>query len=169
MNKLICIIGTLLLLSGCGTTYHVVPEVIHLPSTDCTIAGILEYEGNHDYLPRTIREGGDRGSMPVIRYAYHVGYGKDSIPEIFPLFNPLSLVGFPVGSDSLVIVGALDIVKAGETLKQYSATCVIDKNRSLFYEGDTFSELRKKGLFMVRENIETQMISDREFLSQLLQ
>jgi len=38
---------------------------------------------------------------------------------------------------------------------------------SLFSEGETFSELRKKGLTAVRDNIEMQMYEDREFLSQL--
>lgn len=169
MRNFFPIVGILVLLSGCGTTYHVGPELTEIPNIDYTILGTLEYDGNSDYLPRTIREGDDSESLPVIRYIYHVGYGKDSIPELLPLFNPLSLVGFPVGSDSLVITAALDVVKEGETLKQYSSTCVIDKNRSLFYEGDTFSVLRKKGLLMVRENIESQMIRDRETLSHLLQ
>jgi hypothetical protein len=158
-------IVALMLLSACGTTYHIVPETAGLQSGNFSLTGNIDYEGNTAYRPRTVRQGHDDSNAPVIRYKYHVGYGKESVPAAFPLFNPFTLVGFPIGEDSLVVVGSLEVIKDGELLKQYSATCVIDKTRSLFYEGDTSSELRKKGLLMVRENIERQMSNDRELLS----
>ncbi len=39
----------------------------------------------------------------------------------------------------------------------------MDKTRNLFYEGETYSEMRKKGLIEVRNNIESQMHDDRAF------
>lgn len=143
-------IMVLMILNGCGTTYHLVPETAGLQSGDFSMTGNIEYDGNAAYLPSTVRQGEGDSNSPVIKYKYNVGYGKDSVPEAFPLFNPLSLVGFPVGADSLVVVGSLDVIKDGELVKQYCSTCVIDKTKSLFYEGETYSELRKKGLLMVR-------------------
>ena len=159
------------ILSGCGTTYHVVPVNHSTDTTPFSVVGMIEYGGhNTEYLPRTVKQDENATTgLPLINYVYNVGYGKDSVPEILPLFNPLSIVGFPIGSDNIVIVGVLKIIKRGEVLKQYSSTCVFDKNRSLFYEGDTFSELRKKGLLMVRNNIENQMTNDRMYLSKLFQ
>jgi len=164
--KLMFFILTLMVLSGCGTTLHIEPKVAEIDSGDFCVVGHVEYEGNEDYLPQTIKRGAEDESLPAIRYEYKVGYGKDSVPEILPLFNPLTLVGFPIGSDSILIVAEL-VIEKRETLRRYRSTCVIDKRRSLFYQGKTFSELRKNGLLLVRKNIESQMLNDREFLSNL--
>jgi len=169
MKIIRCLILIMLsvMLGGCGTTVHVVPEVgINEPPT-FIVNGHVEYDGNEDYLPRTVNRGESAVQLPDISYRYNVGYGKDAVPDVLPLFNPLSLVGFPIGADSVVVVGQLAIIEEGKELKKYSSTCVFNKSRSLFYEGDTFSELRKKGLFMVRDNIEFQMSNDRVFLSEL--
>lgn len=154
-------------LNGCGTTCHIVPEIAEVEYVDFSMVGQIEYDGNADYLPQTVKHGKGDADLPLIKYSYNVVYGKDAVPELLPLFNPLSIVGFPIGSDNIVIVGGLEIAKNGDT-KQYISTCVFDKNRNLFYEGDTFSELRKKGLLMVRQNIESQMLKDREFLLSFL-
>lgn len=165
--KMVLLATTLVVLTACGTNVHLVPELTTAGPTNIMVAGLLQYNGNQDYLPRTVGAGDDGRPFPEISYQYNVGYGKDAVPDILPLFNPLSLVGFPIGSDSVIVVGELVIAKNGNETKKYSSTCVLNKNRSLFYEGDTFSELRRKGLLMVRDNIETQMSNDTKFLSGL--
>lgn len=165
MLRSILVFIILFFLSGCGTSLHVVPELEDLSLTpDFNIVGSIDYSGNAEYLPRTIKQSDDKACDLIFKYLYDVGYGKDAIPEVLPLFNPLSMVGFPIGQDSIIVVGHLNVTKNGKMVKKYNSTCVIDKTRSLFYEGKTHSELRKKGLLTVRNNIEIQMLSDRETL-----
>ncbi len=156
-------------LSGCGTTFHVVPEIGDIGSTDFGMIGRVNYSGNPDYLPRTVKPSDEESGNLEFKYDYNVGYGQDAVPDVLPLFNPLSLVGFPIGSDSLVVVGKLDLLKDGEVVKTYCSTCVIDKTRNLFYEGKTHSELRRQGLLRVRDNIEIQMANGHETLLELVQ
>lgn len=154
------------LIAGCGTTMKITPEVQGVLSRDFTVEGVVEYEGNPEYLPRIIRHFDQSGLK--LHYSYHVGYGKDSIPEILPLINPLTIVGFPVASDSIVVSGQLTIGKEDKTIKSYTAICVVDKTQSLFYLGDTFSELRRKALQQVRDNIDVQLCNDRTVLEALM-
>ncbi|WP_225072841.1 hypothetical protein [Desulfuromonas sp. CSMB_57] len=165
--KIMVIIMVLMVVSGCGTTWHVEPKVAEIDSGGFCVVGHVEYEGNDNYLPKTIKRGREGESLPTIKYEYKIGYGKDNFPEIFPLLNPLSLVGFPVGSDSIVIFGEL-VIQKHDFLRQYRSTCLINNRRSLFYQGKTLSELRKNGLLMIKKNIESQMVNDREFLSNLI-
>lgn len=155
-------------LCGCATTIVVTPEVEHLDNiADFKIKGKIIYNGNREYLPRTITDDSASDSILTFQYVYNVTYGKDNIPQAIPLFNPLTIVGFPIGENTLVVTGKLDILKGREVLKSYTATCGFEKARNIFSEGDTFSELRKRGLITVRDNIEAQMYQDRDFLSKL--
>jgi hypothetical protein len=146
----------------------VLPEVHPVRQTGLVLVGPVRYSNNPDYLPRTIRNSETAHGGIGFKYDYSIGYGKDALPEVLPLLNPLTWLGFPVGSDSLVVVGNLEILDNGAVLKTYSAVCVIEKTRSLFYQGKTSSELRRKGLLAVRDNIENQMMNDREELDVLL-
>ncbi|HYA19834.1 MAG TPA: hypothetical protein VEG25_04210 [Burkholderiales bacterium] len=156
------------LLPGCGTTMVVTPEVKPTFNNDFRMKGQIVYDGNRDYFPRTIAEDSLDKSGLVFRYKYEVAYGKDNLPQAIPLFNPLTLVGFPVGEDTVVIVGHMEILRENGVVKTYTATCAFDKKRSMYWEGDTLTELRKKGLIAVRDNIETQMNQDQVFLSKLI-
>jgi len=131
--------------------------------SDFQMGGIIEYDGNKEYLPRTLKEDMSQTAFSF-KYEYQITYGRDKTPQALPLLNPLSMVGFPVGENTLVITGNLTILKGQEVIKEYKATCGLEKVRSLFSEGDTFSELRKKGLLAVRDNIELQMCHDKDFL-----
>ncbi|NOY84232.1 MAG: hypothetical protein GXO96_05320 [Nitrospirae bacterium] len=66
-----------------------------------------------------------------------------------------------------MITGKLEILKKDVVIKTFTATCGFEKIRSIFSEGETFSELRYKGLIVVRNNIETQMAQEKIFFSQL--
>lgn len=168
--RMVIVLAAIILFSGCGTKFHVVPATTmqSLPS-DFVLDGPVTYSYNPDYLPRTLRNSDTTAGNIEFKYDYNVGYGKDAVPEALPLFNPLTLVGFPIGADSLVVVGHLEILKEGVVVKTYSSTCAIDKTRSVFYQGKTHSELRREGLIAVRDNIEAQMFNDREALLSLIQ
>jgi len=154
-------------LFGCTAKMVVTPQMTLIENKDFHLTGKVIYDGNLEYLPRTITDDSSPDSILIFQYTYNVAYGRDNIPQLLPLYNPLSIVGFPIGEDTLAVVGKLDILKRKEVIKSYSSTCGLEKMRSLFSEGESFSELRKKGLIAVRDNIELQMYEDRNSLSQL--
>lgn len=164
---LLMLIG--LILGGCGTS------MVTLPATEPTaekfsIKGRVEYEGNRAYLPATIvecKDPAEPGCDLLFRYRYSVAYGKDKVPELLPLFNPFTLVGFPVGEDTLLVHGLMEAYRGEEKLKTYEATCALDRHSSIFLPGDTYTEMRKKGLDAVKQNIENQMCADRGYFLEL--
>lgn len=157
-----------LFLSGCAAKMTVTPQVAEIDiKSDFQIGGVIEYDGNKDYLPRTIKEDSRQADLSF-KYEYQIVYGRDKTPQAIPLFNPLTIVGFPIGENTMAVTGNLTILKGKEVIKEYKATCGLEKVRSLFSEGETFSELRKKGLLTVRDNIELQMHKDRDILSSLV-
>jgi hypothetical protein len=58
-------------------------------------------------------------------------------------------------------------MKSDAVVKIYMATCGLDNTRTIFWPGETLSELRKRGLIAVRDNIEAQMNGERDLLSGL--
>lgn len=154
-------------LSSCAPTMVVTPQSMENDmKSDFHVRGMLEYNGNREYLPRTIKEDSAQTIISFI-YEYHVAYGRDKTPQALPLFNPLTIVGFPIGENTMAVTGNLKVLKGKEVIKTYTATCGLEKVRSIFSEGDTFSDLRKIGLLTVRDNIERQMYQDRDFLANL--
>lgn len=156
-------------LAGCATKMVTIPDVKQSADRDFQIKGKIVYEGNREYLPKTITadSGSDFDNVITFEYSYTVTYGRDNIPQVLPLFNPLTIVGFPIGENTLVVVGKLDVLNGKEVIKSYTSTCALEKTRSIFSEGDTFSEIRRKGLLSVRDNIEAQMCQDRDFFTRI--
>lgn len=152
-------------LVGCGTTMLVTPDLKPTAGVDVRVRGRIIYDGNREYLPRTIVDTSAGESGLAFQYTYDVIHGKDNVPQILPLFNPLTIVGFPIGEDTVLIVGRLEVSKKSQAVKTYSVTAALNKTRNIFWQGETFSELRRKGLVGVRDNIEAQMNLDRELLS----
>jgi hypothetical protein len=158
-----------ILIFGCTTKMVVAPQ-IEKPDkvSDFKIKAKIDYDGKYDYLPRTVISESVPGSDVFISYKYVENYGRDNIHPALPLYNPLTIVGFPIGENTLVVSSKLTIFKEKEVLKEYSCSCAMENTRSIFSEGETFSELRKKGLIAVRDNIESQMYNDKDFLLKLL-
>ena len=142
------------------------PQIDPVAKIEFSLPGKILYEGKRDYLPRTLA--GVADSDLTLKYTYDVVYGKDKTEQAAVLYNPLTILGFPIGEDMIAASGKLEIARGDELLKTYTATCGFEKTRNLFYEGDTFAELRLRALACVRENIEAQMQGEREFLSKLI-
>lgn len=157
----------LVVLVGCGTTMVVTPDLKPTAGVDVRVRGRIIYDGNREYLPRTIVDNPAGESGLAFQYTYDVIHGKDNVPQILPLLNPLTIVGFPIGEDTVLIVGRLEVSNKNQAVKTYSATAALDKTRNVFWQGETFSELRRKGLIAVRDNIEAQMNQDRKLFSEL--
>ncbi len=165
--RLLLVVVSLLFLCACTTTMTTNPQVAALGDPNFRISGKVIYDGNREYLPRTIADepGADVGL--TFQYRYNAVYGSRDVPDMIALLNPLDIIGCPTGNAKLTIIGRLDILKGGKVIKTYTATSVGKRTRNLFSEGGTFSEMRKKGLMAVRDNIEAQMYQNRDFLNTL--
>jgi hypothetical protein len=143
------------------------PDVSRPADSPFRIKGKISYEGNRDYLPRTILAEAVTNSSLSFQYNHATSYGMRDVPALMALFNPLTFFGSPLGENTVTSVGRLSVIKGNETVKFYSALCSIELTRNLFSEGFTFSEMRRESLIAVRDNIESQLYQDREFLTGL--
>lgn len=150
----------LFVVAGCSSM-SVTPELATLDKAPALMKGPILYEGNRLYLPRTISEGDP--SEYGLRFRYTTSETQDrSSWDVIALFNPFSVLGFPTGRRNSTVTGNLEILKDTEVMKSYTATCLQEAYRGIYY-GESFSGLRRTGLLAVRDNIETQMSRDREF------
>ena len=143
------------------------PDVPQLADSVFQIKGRVSYDGNKDYLPRTIIDQASSYSPLTFQYIHATSYGMRDMPALTVLINPLTRLGYPLGENAVISVGKLSVIMGEETIKSYSAICSIEITRNLFSQGSTFSEMRKESLIAVRDNIEFQLYHDREFLTNL--
>lgn len=160
-----------LCLHGCASTkIYTIPEIKNSTiNKNFYISGILKgFKGNRDYVPDTIKENDETENI-FICYKYVVLYQKDNMHQAIPLFNPLTIIGVPIGKNSLIVEAKLSISNKTKILIEYVATCHLKKDRNIFHEGETYSEMRKKGLLAVKKNIEYQMNRDKQKLLDFLE
>ena len=165
---LYCLFSLALLFSGCGTHMDVKPEV-PAGQVDFTLRGKVNYEGNWDYVPKTIsNQSADNGNMSF-NYAYNVLYGGTAMQQdIVAILLPTTMFGTPTGESDVQIRAKLDVMNGPNLIKSYIAACNIVSPRGVFAGGTNFTEIRKNGLMAVKENIELQMVQDRDFWSSFL-
>ncbi len=131
------------------------PEVSSNSIENKSISGRLYFDGNPAYVPKNIIE--DSLSSNKIEYTYDVKYvNGDTKWDGLNLFNPLILVGFEMGEESVIVNAKLEI--DGAIYGKYSITssCVANKPRNL-YQNNGSSEPRKMCLLAVKENLEKQI------------
>jgi len=143
------------------------PPVKQTDNIDFRLKGKLIYEGNKEYLPRVLIDEPATNPKIEFKYTYGVFYGKQDVPGVLALYNPLTIVGFPTGENTVTVIGRLDILRGEEVMKSYGSSCVLEKMRNLFSEAN-FTEMRKKALIAVRDNIDSQICSDKNNLEKLL-
>lgn len=159
----VTLLMTALLASGCMMSVTVKPDV-PAGQVGFTLYGNIEYDGNRNYLPCTISDKVTGDSELVFKYAYNVLYGGTSInEELLAGFLPTTLIGTPTGKNDIQVRAKLDVFVASDPIKSYTSVCNILSMRSIFMGGTDLSAVRKKGLLAVKENIEHQMLQDREF------
>ena len=155
-------------LGGCSTSTLVTPEIAAPVPANCTIFGHVSYDGNRDYLPDVLTDDPDRPADSVLRYTHEDHYGRDDLPTGVQLVNPLHLVGMPTGSSSLSILARLDIMREGGVVRSFAAVAVMERSESMFSEGETFTEMRRKGLMLLKKNISAQVCADRSVTQAIL-
>lgn len=157
--------------SGCAASMTVTPDVTAPSSADRKLQGRLVYDGKPEYLPRTLAAiPGDIapvGETLTFRYTFEVAHGGENTSAAGQIFNPLSVVGFPKGNDTIAVKGTLEILRRDQVVKTYTSTSGLKTSRHLWWEGETLTEMRQRGLLAVRDNIEAQMYKERDILTKL--
>ena len=156
-------------LAGCTTTSVVItPQLAEKNTATCQIHTSVRYEGKPDYLPAALVADPAASGQVTFRYAYEAQYGLKETNFFLTAVNPLTLVGFPTGSDSLVITGRVDVVRGDETVRSYVAAAAMGRSSTVFYEGETFTDMRRRGLLLVRDNLSGQLCHDEALLVAML-
>lgn len=159
---------TCIALVGCATEVAITPQLADKSAHKCQIHALVRYEGKPDYLPTALVPDPSASATTVIRYSYEAQYGLKETSLFLVAVNPLTLVGFPTGSDNLVVTGHVEVVRGDRALRSYVAAAAMKRSSTVFYEGETFTEMRRRGLLLVGENLSDQLCRDQETLVTLL-
>lgn len=150
-----------LLCGGCSATLRATPEPAGPPPPDCMVRAHIDYGGNRDYLPSVLSDDPSAPADSVVRYSHEEQYGSSSLPAGEQIVNPLHLFGVPTGSSDLVVVARLDVMRGGEVMRSFAAAAVMSRSDTMFGEGETLTEMRRRGLLLLRDNISSQVCADR--------
>jgi len=155
-------------LGACATTVTVTPKLPGPSSQNCEIHAPVRYDGNADYLPTILVRDATVSQSVTLRYRYDVNYDSQPLPDVATMVNPLTIFGFPTGHDYISIVGSVEFIRADATVRSYGAAAALKRTGTVFGEGDSFTDMRRRGLLLVRDNISAQLCQDRTVLVQLL-
>ena len=137
------------LIAACSADIKVFPEIRQFPEPLEVLArGKIVCDGDKKYLPRTVGEGRGGDDSLIIQYEYEESQGR------------------PYLRKTSEVVGRLELRSRGKVLKTYRAIAMLIVDREL--SSETLSDMRRRGLFAVRDNIEAQMWDDREVLKRLV-
>lgn len=139
----------LLLLAACSADIKVFPEIRQFPEQlEILARGKIICDGDRKYLPRTIQESREENDSLIIQYDYE------------------ELQERPYKRKTSEVTGRLELRNRGRVLKTYRATAMLIVAAE--FSSETLSDMRQRGLFAVRNNIEAQMWDDREVLKRLI-
>ena len=161
-------VASCLALLGCATEVVITPQLAGKNPGSCRIHAPVRYEGRKDYLPAALVPDAAASATTEIRYSYEAQYGLKEFNPVAVIVNPLTVVGFPTGGDNLVVTGRVDVVRGDTTLRSYAAAAAMKRSSTVYYEGETFTEMRRRGLLLVGENLSGQLCKDEEALAALL-
>lgn len=161
-------VASCLALLGCATEVVITPELAEKNPRKCQIHAPVRYEGKQDYLPAALVPDPGASATTEIRYSFEAQYGLKEFNPIAVIVNPLIVIGFPTGGDNLVVTGRVDVVRGDTTLRSYAAAAAMKRSSTVYYEGETFTEMRRRGLLLVGENLSQQLCKDADALGALL-
>jgi hypothetical protein len=146
------------LFTGCSNKMVIEPIVSKDIFTSKQIkANII---GKKTYLPDIIVK--EDNSLINIDYSINERYdisGKNN--DILNLFNPLLIIGFPLGDNLLLITSNLKIIKDNIVIKDYNAKCLHTYTRNLF-GNPNFTSMRNECLQELKNNLNLQIIDHIE-------
>jgi len=155
-------------LGGCATSTTLTPQLPDKQIPSCRLHAAVQYDGKPEYLPAAL--GGERGPPgPVVfRYSFEAQYGLNPVNAFVAFVNPLELFGFPVSSDNMVVTGRVDVVGGDAVIRSYGAAAAMKRSSTVFSEGESFTDMRHRGLMLVRDNLSGQLCHDEALLVAML-
>ena len=154
-------------LAACATTVSITPS-LSMAKSSCQIHAAVSYDGKPEYLPGALVADPGAAAAPGFRYSYEAQYGLNEFNPFLVMVNPLTLVGFPTGTDNLVVTGRVDLVRGTTVIRSYAAAAAMKRSGSVYYEGETFTEMRHRGLLLVKDNLSVQLCQDQTVLKTLM-
>lgn len=158
----------LTLVLGCAPTSPKIKLVVapNVPKPAGLVTVLLEgqilFDGNPEYVPRTVGQKKTESTTLTIRYEY------DDVHERHESRAPIYLLNNeqPPGMKMTTVFGRLKVLDGEKTLKIYEAVALLS---APIEKGQTMTVMRKQGSLAVRDSIEGQMYQDRAFLQGLQQ
>jgi hypothetical protein len=154
-------------LVGCAATVSVTPNLSEKTAT-CQIHAAVSFDGKPEYVPGVLIADASAHTAAGFRYSFEAQYGLNEYNAFLVLVNPLSLVGFPTGKDNVVVTGRIDFMRGNTIVRSYAAAASLKATATIFGEGETFTDMRHRGLMLVRDNLSAQLCQDQPILSMLL-
>ena len=129
-----------------------------------TFCGQVVYSHhNADYLPLSIRNLPSRTNVQF-SYQLEVKYGIEDDTG-WDLFNPFLIVGVPKSADDVLVLGQLQIKSNTGFKKILEDAVLLSKSKTLFSEGETLTDMRRKGLIHLRNRMDMMLLGDLDLLS----
>jgi hypothetical protein len=155
------------LLVGCAATANVTPTLSEKAAA-CQIRAAVWFDGKPEYVPAVLIADATAHPEAGFRYSYEARYGLNEYNAFLVAVNPLSLVGFPTGKDNVVVTGRIELERNKTILRTYAAAASLKVTPTIFGEGETFTDMRRRGLMLVRENLSAQLCEDQSVLRTML-
>lgn len=146
-EHLAVIVACALWFSGCSAGQREV-----LPPSP-VVKAVLDYNGNIEYLPRTIESVSKGESALTVRYRYEVEQGREDGGDFFiPILNRMY-----IGRSGrwVVAIGQVELIEQGKEARNFTATREAGGSG---LAGRSLTELRKAALLAVRDDLERQMV-----------
>jgi hypothetical protein len=154
-------------LAGCAASVSVTPTV-GTKTAVCQIRATVHTDGKAEYVPGVLVQDASAPAATVVKYSFDAQYGLNEYNAFVVAVNPLSLVGFPTGSDNMVVTGRIDLLRKETVVRTYAAAASMKRSPTIFGEGETFTDMRRRGLMLVRDNLSIQLCQDQAALTTLL-
>lgn len=122
-------------------------------------------DGNPKSLPAAVAASLSDSSSVVFNYREELSHDHYTVPLTLSAFDPLTYVGYPLGSYSVTAFASLGISQGDKVLGDYTAKVHLSRNYTLYYQ-PTFLELDHAAKAAVREKIDQQVYRDANRLAQ---
>ncbi len=122
-------------------------------------------DGNPKALPPAVAASLSDSSSVVFNYREELSHDHYTVPLALSAFDPLTYVGYPLGSYSVTAFASLGISQGNRVLGDYTAKVHLSRDYTLYYQ-PTYVELEHAAKAAVREKIDQQVYHDAGRLAQ---
>lgn len=122
-------------------------------------------DGNPKALPPAVAASLSDSSSVVFNYREELSHDHYTVPLTLSAFDPLTYVGYPLGSYSVTAFASLGISQGDKVLGDYTAKVHLTRSYTLYYQ-PTYLELDHAAKAAVREKIDQQVYRDADRLAQ---